>query len=115
MTVFMQISRVTRVVQPSALSRMLLTPESCQLEKQKLWQTPNCPLHQLLGTEQEQPQHRDKCPHLVLHLSAVLGCSPTSQGLKDQGTYPVNFPVLLGLLTHPWDLQLAPCLGQRHQ
>ena len=75
----------------------------------------NCPLHQLSGMEQEQPRHWDKCPCLVPHLPAVLGWSPTSRGLKDQAIFPANLLLLLGLLTHPWGLQVAPCLRQRHQ
>ena len=77
----------------------------------------NCLLHQLLGMEQEQEQsqHWDKCPHLVLQLPAVLVWSPTSQGLKKQWICLVNPSTLLVLLTHPQGPWLAPCLWQRHQ
>ena len=89
-----------QVLHLSTLSRASLTPESCQQKKQGIWCMLNFPLHLHLGMEQEQEelQHWDKCPCLVL--SAMLEWNLIPWELKDKGSCLVNLPVLLGLFSH---------------
>lgn len=118
--VLTQAPRVTPALRPAALSRVPLTPQSCRQPQQEPCPAPSCPLLQLLGMEQEQPRHREKCPRLVPWLPAMWGWSPTSQGLKDQDPCPVKPPVLPALLSHlllllHLELRLGPAMGQRQQ